>query len=199
MKRALLIICISFTTSSLFAQAGFGLKAGVNYSHLQFSKKSYSTSAVLGFHVGAFYNHPLTTKAALQGEVQFSTEGNKWTSGSGNTTGVIDETQIRIPLLLQYNVAENIYIEAGPQYSLLLSIKQTIEDEEKEDISEAYKTGTFGYALGAGYIFKGNLTGLRAGLRYNGDFSKINSDDVGGSDLKNSLIQLTFMYSLSKN
>lgn len=197
MKRTLLFICISFITSSLCAQTGFGLKAGANFSNLKFSNKSYSTSNLLGAHLGAFYNRSLDEKAALQGEILFSTEGNKWKSS--NTTGIINETQVRIPVLLQYKFAENIYAEAGPQYSLLLSIKQGRNGGEKEDIKKFYKSGTFGFGVGAGYIFSGNLSGLRAGVRYNGDFSKINSDEVGGNDLKNRVIQLSLMYLLSHN
>lgn len=196
MKRTLLIICISFLISPLFAQTDFGLKAGANFSNLNFSNKKYSTSFILGVHAGAFYNYNIAEKAAIQGELLFSTEGNKWKTTS--TTARVNETQVRIPILLQYHLAENIYAEAGPQYSLLLAISQTRDGEEKENIKEYYKTGTFGFGIGAGYMFTGNLEGLRAGLRYNGDFSKINSEDVGGNDLKNRVIQLSFMYSFPK-
>lgn len=196
MKRIFFVICISLITCSLYAQPGFGLKAGANLSNLKFSNKTYTTSSILGAHAGIFYNHGLGDKAALQGEIVFSTEGNKWKTNT--TTGKVKESQVRVPVLFQYSFSENMYAEAGPQYSLLLSIKQSVNGGSYNDIKEFYKTGTFGYVFGAGYKFNGSLCGLRAGLRYNGDFSKINSANVGGNDLKNSLIQLTFMYTLSK-
>lgn len=197
MKKAILFFCICLLTNSAFAQSGFGLKAGANFSNLKFSNASYSTKTVVGVHAGVFYQASIGKKAALQPEVFFSTEGNKWKTTT--TTGVVYESQVRVPLLLQYKIIAGFYAEAGPQYSLLVSIKQSRNGGEKEDIREFYKLGTFGYAFGAGYGFKGKLSALRAGLRYNGDFSRINNQDVGGNDLKNRMLQLSIMYRFSKN
>ena len=196
MKSVLLFCCIGLFTLPVFSQSGFGVKAGANFSQLKFSNKAYTTSTIVGIHAGLFYKIGFSKKAAVQPEIYYSSEGNKWKASS--TTGEISESQVRIPLLFQYYITESVYVEAGPQYSLLISIKQSRNGGEKEDIRDFYKPGAAGYAFGAGYRFPGNLSGLRAGIRFNGDFSRINNEDVGGNDLKNSLLQLTLMYSLSK-
>ncbi len=196
MKSVLLFCCIGLFSLPVFSQSGFGLKAGANFSHLKFSNKDYTTSTVVGIHAGLFYKIGFNKKAAVQPEIYYSSEGNKWKAGS--TIGKINESQVRIPVLFQYYITDRVYAEAGPQYSILISIKQSRNGGEKEDLRDLYKLGTAGYAFGAGYKFPGNLSGLRAGIRFNGDFSRINNEDVGGNDLRNSLLQLTFMYSLSK-
>ncbi len=196
MKQFILTICIAITGNALYAQSGFGAKAGANFSKLQFSSKNYSTKSVVGVHAGLFYKIGIGEKAGIQPEINFSTEGNKWSTTT--TTGKVYESQVRVPIVFQYSVFKGIYVEAGPQYSLLVSIKQSKNGGDKEDIREFYKLGNFGYAFGAGFRFPGNLSGLRAGLRYNGDFSKINSEPVGGGELKNSVVQVSVMYSFSK-
>jgi predicted porin len=197
MKKTFLFCCIGLFTLPVFSQSGFGLKAGLNFSNLKFSNRSYTTSPVAGVHAGVFYKIAINEKAGIQPEICYSSEGNTWKTN--NTPGKISESLVRVPILFQYNIAGGFYAEAGPQYSLLVSIKQSRNGGEAEDIKEFYKTGTPGYALGAGYRFSGNVAGLRAGIRFNGDFSKINKNVVGGNDLKNNLWQLTLTYSLSKN
>ncbi len=195
MKSVLLFCCIGLFTLPVFSQSGFGLKAGANFSHQNFSDKT-PTSSIVGIHAGLFYKIGIDKKAGVQPEIYYSSEGDKW---KGNTsTGKINISQVRVPVLFQYYIADGFYAEAGPQYNFLISIKESVNGGKKEDIKDSYKLGTAGYALGAGYSFPGKLAGLRAGIRFNGDFSKMNKTRIGGGDLRNSLLQLTFMYSLSK-
>ena len=125
-------------------------------------------------------------------------------------------SNLNIPILGRYQVNENLFLEAGPYFNLLLSIKEefgsdpepnvtTIElnrsvavlNNNSEDISEFYKTGTFGVIVGASYKLDSLVEGLEAGLRYGLDLSAMNKTEVGGGDLKARNLFFTFAYNFS--
>ncbi len=197
-----LLLILGFTISGftfLNAQSvKYGAKAGVNIANISFSTETYKDKPIIGIHIGGFGNYAINDKLAVQTELLFSTEGNKWDGGLGYN-GKTKLTQIRIPILIQYILINNLSLEGGLQYGLLLSAKQTSSIDNQVDIKEYYKSGNLGYAIGVGYDLSDLVTGLKAGLRYNGDFSKLNNaDDLGGGDLKNSVIQISFSYNFSK-
>lgn len=197
MKRTILLLAFCFLSHLLAAQFSFGIKGGANVASIAFSNSDYDTKPTIGFHLGAFGVYELAENMAIRPELYFSTEGNNWTFRSGEE-GRIRSNLIRIPVLFQYRVTEKLVLEAGPQYNLLLSIRQSINEGEFEDIQEFYKPGVLGYAIGASYDLATLLQGLSAGIRYNGDFSSMNDISVGGETLNNSVIQLSFAYLLSK-
>jgi len=197
MKKIILSLCFISSVSLLNAQnINFGAKVGANLSSISFSDSDYSTSSKVGFHIGGFVNYAFDEKLALQPELFYTTGGNTWTVSS--TDGEVKTTEIAIPILVQYQVAENIHVEAGPQYNFLLSIEQAINDGDFDDIKEFYKSGYLGLALGAGYNLETLLPGLKAGLRYTFGLSEINDEEVGAGDLKASALQLSFQYTFSK-
>lgn len=190
---SLLFLCLAFA-GFLQAQISFGPKLGLNYAGLSFSNNEYTTSRVVGFQAGGFINYALN-KLALQAEVSYSTEGNKWTFKSLNSDGKIKTSQLRIPLLIQYQFTKNFFVEAGPQYTHFLSMKQTVGGQTYS-IKQFYKHGSVGAAAGIGYSFQRNGKGVAAGLRYSFEFAKINNASVGGGDVKPSLLSLSLFYTL---
>ncbi len=181
-KSLILVLILSFTISFQAQEFEFGAKAGVNLANISFSNSDYSTKPIIGFHIVAFGTYSIDEKLAIQPELLFTTGGNKWTF-DGNLDGKITSSYISIPVLLQYKVSDAFYVEAGPQYNFLLSIKQSIEDGDNEDIKEFYKTVTIGIGIGIGYDLETVAPGLKANLRYSTDLSKMNDEEVGGNDL----------------
>jgi hypothetical protein len=124
--------------SSLFiagtAQAQLGLRVGGNLSQLHTTTGTnlYSrSSAQLGYQIGVTYRVPLTTWLALVPEAQYSTE--RTTLSEANYT-IPDrdfeaDSRLRlhylnVPVLLRATRGP-VYVEAGPQASLLLGGRQT--------------------------------------------------------------------------
>ncbi|WP_178989015.1 porin family protein [Winogradskyella schleiferi] len=199
-NQALSITFFLFTLVTITAQdINFGAKAGVNIASIKFEDKDYSTSPRIGAHVGGFVNYEINEKLSGQLEVFYSMGGNKWDYDNGDTTGKVKTSMISIPLLAQYEVIEHLSAEAGIQYNFLLSVKQKIDDVDDsfEDLSKYYKTGSFGFALGALYQLDMLVPGLAAGLRYTRDLTKLNNSDVDAGKIKQGILQINFVYTLS--
>lgn len=187
-------VCLSFAINA--QEFNFGAKAGINISSISFGDADYTTSSVIGVHLGAFGNYTINDDIALQPELLFLTGGNTWKAGS--TEGKIKTSHISIPVFLQYNISDVFYLEAGPQYNFLLSIKQSINDGDFNDIERFYKSGTLGLGIGAGYDLSSLTPGLKASLRYSRDLSRMNDKDVDADNLKGSMVQLGVTYTFGK-
>ncbi|WP_299363329.1 porin family protein [Winogradskyella sp.] len=192
------ILCIAFSINA--QDLNFGAKAGLNIAGISFENDSYSTSSRIGFHIGGFVNYNLNEKFAVQPEVYFSTGGNEWDFSNESTTGEVKTSNLSIPILLQYEVIDNLVIEGGPQYNILLSIEQKIDGSNDgfEDISEFYKSGIIGAAIGALYRLEDLVPGLAAGLRFAFDLTNINDVDVDAGNLRQNAFQVSILYTIPK-
>ncbi|MCB0462743.1 MAG: porin family protein [Flavobacteriaceae bacterium] len=214
-KKLFFTICLLCLTLSLCAQEfTFGAKAGINISSINFEDSNYDTKSVIGVNIGLIGNIGVNEKFSIQPELLFLTGGNKWSYDFGNSTdistsannrainavneGKVKTSYISIPVLIQYKITEQFFAEAGPQYNILLSIKQSINNGENEDIKEYYKSGTFGIGIGLGYDLASLLPGLKAGLRYTADLTKMNDDDVSAQSLKANMFQIGASYIFGK-
>ncbi|WP_299522845.1 porin family protein [Winogradskyella sp.] len=192
------ILCITFSINA--QDLNYGAKAGLNIAGISFESDSYSTSSRIGFHVGGFVNYRFDEKFAIQPEINFSTGGNEWDFGNGDTTGEIKISNLSIPVLLQYDVVDNFVVEGGLQYNFLLSVEQKIDGSGDgfEDISEFYKSGTLGAAIGAIYQLDTLVPGLAAGLRFVFDLTNINDEDVDAGNLRQNAFQVNILYTIPK-
>jgi len=125
----LLFLCFLNSNAQI---AQIGIKGGLNYS--DFQTDNFDTKAITSYHIGATVNFKLIKGVAAQGELLYSTVGGKYKKP-------IDEVfqeyknelgYISIPLSLQVNIRENIYIEAGPQFSFLLKNKNNFNFDNEE-------------------------------------------------------------------
>lgn len=207
---SLLFMSITATAQHLT----YGIKAGVNITTHQLEDSDYATSSksILGMHVGLFGNYAINEKFAIQPELLYSTGGRKYTySNSINTVGndikamraavgpsevddVIKTSHLVLPVMLQFKIINGLYIEAGPQYSFVLSIKEDYDGEGYENIKEYYKSGTFGIGVGAGYDLSILTAGLKVGVRYTTDLSEMNKVELEGGNLKSSMFQVGLLY-----
>lgn len=204
---------MSFTVTA--QNMTYGAKAGVNIANLN-PKDDFTFKSLLGVHVGVFGNYAINEKFAIQPELFFSTGGGKWKynyttnptvgvemrSSSAavayDVTGEIKTSSITLPVMLQYKIIDAFYVEVGPQYNFLLSIKESINGGEDDDIKDSYKTGTFGFGIGVGYDLSAFAPGLKVGLRYSGDLSEMNNEEIGAGSLKSNMFQVGVTYAFSK-
>ncbi len=166
----------------------FGVKAGMNIS----SVTENDTKSKVGFYAGVLMNAPIATNFSIQPELLYNSKGFK-VNGGGFGDATVNLDYISVPVMIQYNVLPQLYLEAGPEFSFLISAKAKMggaTDDIKDDVSGF----DMGIGLGAGYYFTPNI-GLTA--RYVAGFTDIIKDNPDSS-VKNNVFQLGLVYKFSK-
>jgi hypothetical protein len=192
-KHTLLVVLAMFAFAPMaFSQISGGIRLGANIANQKFDAEGISVSpdSKLGILGGLYLTANLSDKIAIQPELYFSSMGSKFDiSGFESTTKL---GYLSVPVLLRYNITENINFHVGPQLGFLLSAKEEV-DGDSEDVKDSYKGIDFGAALGLGVDFGKFNGGLRyvAGLSNVGDF-----DDSDNATLKNSSFQIFVGYRL---
>ncbi|WP_324673112.1 porin family protein [Hymenobacter sp. GOD-10R] len=192
-----------FVIPTAYAQGigiGIGVKAGGNASRLAggiANKDYYSTK--YGGHGGLLLNVSFLKDGMLsvQPEVLFSQRGYKIdnpTYQMGNSTfnlkGTSSYNYLDVPVLIKFKL-KSFYVEAGPQYSRLLNVK----DEERYLLNgkQASHSNTepslarvnrneIGLATGLGVQTN---SGLLIGLRYNASFTEFAQRFYHNNELAN--------------
>jgi hypothetical protein len=186
--------------------SGLGIKGGVNLSSLQGVgvKKMYDdVKLVTQFNVGVYAQFGVSNRFSIQPELLFQNKGFKSTGdilrnrantsdsiGAGSTTKL---SYISLPLMLVFNVFDNVAIQVGPQASYLVNVRngsQTIE-------VSTYKFNTIDVGIAAGVEAK--MEFLRFGARYDysltdlrtkGDFSINNISRRTETDIRSGVFQV---------
>lgn len=199
MKKLFLGAAIAMS-SLTFAQQ-FGIKAGMNVSSLSTEEGLDDQKSKIGFNAGVFMNAPLAENFSIQPELIYSQYGDKANGTvAGNEYSYSRKLDyVTLPVMFQYNATPNFYLEAGPEFGLLVSAKNKIKNETSgQTVSESdnYKDDlngfNFGLGLGAGYYFTPNV-GLTA--RYVAGFTDIYKDGQNSGDaVKNNVFQVGLAY-----
>ncbi len=181
MKKVLLSVAVFvlFTTVSQAQGFHLGIKGGANLNKV--SGQSFDDGFNLAFHVGAFAEIDFTKSIGIQPELLFNQTGTKPTTfsavyGSGTASATLNGQEkvkldyLSIPILFRFTTAAGLLtLNAGPQYSILLSQDKTLLQSGKQ----AFKDGDFSVVLGA----QVNLAPLRIYGRYNIGLQNINDID----------------------
>ncbi len=174
MKKLFLGIAIA-ASSLTFAQQ-FGAKAGLNVSNLSNSE----LNSKAGFYAGVFMNAPLSAQFNIQPELLYNNLGAKESGYKLNLD------YISVPVMFQYKATPQFFLEAGPQFNVLVSAKAK-EGSNSIDIKDEVKGFDFGLGLGAGYWFTEKIG---ANVRYVAGLSDIAKDNEGGDAAKNNTFQV---------
>ncbi|WP_347216454.1 porin family protein [Chryseobacterium sp.] len=169
----------------------FGVKAGFNATTLSRSHDSYTYDEYdsnekmkPGFNAGVFVNIPVAEKFSVQPELLFSQLGSKTEENyryiiNGNahfrqdTEYTTNLNYLVLPIMVQYNILPQLYVEAGPEFGLLLGGKNKGDENtvirqgnstsiDKSSFSKKinmdfYNRFNFGIGIGAGYYFTQNF------------------------------------------
>jgi len=181
-QHTILFLFLIFCTISNAQILQFGIKGGLNYSDIQ--SNSFDTKAITSYHFGPTVNFKMFKGASIQAEVLYSTIGRKYKKPVNQ---IIEEYSnklgyISIPFSLQVNVRENIFIEAGPQFSFLLKNKDNFNFEN----DNSYDFGLFG---GIGFKL---LNNLNAGARYVGGTKNVYPEIKSRTSLLQAYIEIKF-------
>jgi Outer membrane protein beta-barrel domain len=177
MKKLALVLLAGFSFAAAHAQFAFGIKGGANFSNVNGSDVS-GTSSLVGFNAGVYLKLPVTKHLSIQPEVVYSGQGFKATNNG--VTGSQHENYINIPVLLKYHVA-GVFIETGPQAGILASAKVSQQGVSVDD-KGSFNSADFSWVFGAGV--KIPMTPISLDARYNLGLSNIINN--GGNSTDNS-------------
>ena len=198
MKKLFLGAAVAMS-SLAFAQQ-FGVKAGMNVSSLSDDASLSDQKSKIGFNAGVFMNAPLAANFSIQPELMYSQMGDKYNQTIGSTTYARSKhlDYITVPVMFQYNATPGFYLEAGPEFGLLVSAKNKFTNEtanttinESSNYKDDLNGFNFGLGLGAGYYFTPNV-GLTA--RYVAGLTDVAKDRISGDKVRNNVFQVGLAY-----
>ncbi|WP_337059023.1 porin family protein, partial [Elizabethkingia meningoseptica] len=158
------------------------------------------TKSKIGFNAGLFLNAPISSNFSIQPEVIYNDLGSKVTFGSDNQNSYSTNLgYISVPVMFQFNATPQFYLEAGPEFSFLVSAKNKLKDgngnvavdDWSKTATDNLNTFNFGLGVGLGFNITENI-GINA--RYTAGLTKIGKTDnpIGRSysDSKNNVFQV---------
>lgn len=128
MKHFYLILLLFFSTIFVFGQTSdnpnfnrFGVRAGANFTHINFSKgeppSDTKTTWEPGFVAGVYVAVPISNKLTIQPEYLFS----QMNSAVKENDVLIKLNYLSLPVFLKYQLTKKFALMAGPQFDLLIS------------------------------------------------------------------------------
>jgi Outer membrane protein beta-barrel domain len=196
----ILVASLAFVSQSHGqVQFAVGLKAGPNFSKLDFNSNAADTyKSRTGFHGGAFALIKVT-KFGIQPEILFSKQGSKFTANTTNYEANFD--YINVPIILKLYLAAGLNIQVGPQFGFLSTseLKNTatgVKDPKSAEALFSKKSDT-SIAIGAGWDLP---LGITLDARYNIGLSDVKLSPTSQTpiDIKNKVIQVSIGYKLFK-
>lgn len=201
------------TSSKASNPVTFGVKGGLNASTITTSHNYEDSKPKVGFNAGVFANIPIASKFSIQPELSYNQVGSKIETDARydipgtvvrmRNTGSVSLGYLSLPVMLQYNLLPNLYVEAGPEFGLLLggktenswtetrtsgnNISVTSSSNDIKINKDFYNTFNMGIGIGAGYFFTSNFgvtarftAGITDIYKYNdGDAARNNTFQVG--------------------
>lgn len=144
-RMILSVAAMSLFFSAVHAQQ-VGIKGGLNIASLS----GFEGRDRISGHVGVFLHHTMNKNWCFQPELLYSGEGQRYMSGGVERTLALGYLQL--PLMIQYYPAPQVYLEAGPQFGLLLSAQDKADDEAGQiNAKDDFTTGQVAIGLGIGY------------------------------------------------
>ncbi|MGZ5273961.1 MAG: porin family protein [Kaistella sp.] len=201
MKKLFLGAAIA-VSSLTFAQQ-FGIKGGMNVSSLSKDSSLSDQGSKIGFNGGLFMNAPIAENFSIQPELLYTQMGEKYDYTQPITgdriSGATHLDYVALPVMFQYNATPSFYLEAGPEFGLLVSAKDKQKNEttgqtiaESSNYKDNLNNFNAGIGLGAGYYFTPNV-GLTA--RYVAGLTDIYKDGENSGDaVKNNTFQVGLAY-----
>lgn len=219
MRKILLLLIFTGIYELQAQNIEYGLKGGVNMSSfVENFDTPVDNKYKLGFQLGGYAKFSLLEKLYLQPELLYSLQGTRFDLDisqvtlpqsdsdslfpEGSSKGNQQESNIILPVMLQYYFTEKFNIEFGPQLDFLFHTKS---DElrttnsgivsEKRNYNES--DFNFGLNVGVGYSFTEKVG---VGFRYNYGFNRLEGasfDNKSSSKSRNSIFSFNFEYRLN--
>ncbi|MFO7914189.1 MAG: porin family protein [Candidatus Krumholzibacteriales bacterium] len=196
MKKSAVAVCIILVMMvSVSAEAGIGLKGGMNFTKWTGDDwgNADDFSWKMGYKFGAFFTLPMTPIIKIQPEIYFTSKGWKFDGELLNEefSLTFNANYIEVPVLLKLDMDAGLSfvptVFAGPYIGFLMG-DPTLEMEyqgqtEEEDVpSDNFNSVDFGGVVGAALDYNLVATTLTLEARYNLGFTSIAKEDTQGED-----------------
>lgn len=164
-NKAILLALIFLTTlECVKAQTQLGIKAGVNYVNNVIvnspDDSNQDNQYRLGYHAGVFGRIMLTNKLFLRPELLFSNKGYKsdgQPDAQPSGEARLHLNYINLPLLVGYEIVDNLTFSLGPELGYLVSAKSKFATETI-DVKNAWDNDfDFGLSTGVNYSISEKL------------------------------------------
>jgi hypothetical protein len=163
-----LMLCLAIlSVQTASAQVKFGLKGGVNVTHMSLSTDVLDKSNNAGFYVGptVYFNVPIVGLGFDASVLydQRSADVQVENDATTTTSATLKQKQIAIPINVRYGVGlgntASIFLYAGPQFGFNVAgdVKKTAGDWK-------WKDSNFSVNIGAGVML---LNHLQVNANYN--------------------------------
>ncbi len=228
MKKLLLLSAVSLFGALNAQQTKFGLKGGYALSNLESKELDNmfedfgvrgSNQAKSGYFVGAFVEHKLNDKFAVQGEVQYANLGGqieaKFDEGGIKYTlqDKFHFNQIIIPIAAKYFITSDLAVYGGPSvafstgYESKITIKDSnipsefnndintaisqLEADQNKALKEELKSTNFNIFVGGEYQF---YKALFIDARYSFGLTNYEKNPVDNSKTRMNYLQIGLGY-----
>jgi hypothetical protein len=168
----LIVAMINISNAQLL---DFGIKAGANYAN--FKSSTIETTPLTSYHVGIVANIKLLKPISIQPELLYSTQGASYKTLVKDFKSELG--YMSVPVLAKIHLGKSLSLEAGPQFSFLLSKKV----ETSTNINE------FDFALAGGLSIY-----LTESFFVQGRYTAGLTDVDKNADFKNAVGQLSIGY-----
>jgi hypothetical protein len=200
MKKILFTATLLISSTLLFSQTKFGLKAGVNFANQQVKSEgvSASFSSLTSFHLMGLVDYSISPSISIQPGLGISGKGFKLDM-MGETAKVnLMYLDIPVNAVAKFPIKSlgKFFIGAGPYAAIGISGKATADGEEDSEnlfSEDGYKRGDFGLNLLGGLELKNGIT---FNVNYGLGLSNIAQSASDGDSLKNKVfsISLGFLF-----
>ncbi len=189
MKKLVLIILVSLTSLSLYAQKnGVGIKAGLSSTQVDFEgEQLVPNGAQMGYHVGVFARFG-GVGFFVQPEVLFTQTSGKFKLELPPVSSISPPqyeakfNRLDVPVMAGFRMLKVIRIMAGPIASF--NIDSSLKDAGTTVQNIDFKKATLGYQTGVGV----DLGNLSIEGKYEGGLSRF-TENVGSYTADNRLNQ----------
>jgi opacity protein-like surface antigen len=166
-----LLIC-HFSNAQLLK---IGIKAGVNYAN--FKSSTLQTDALTSYHAGIAVDIKFIKPLSFQPEVIYSTQGASYKTVVQDFKSELG--YVSVPILAKLHLGKTLSLQAGPQFSFLMSKK----------VDKSTNSNEFDFALAGGLEIM-----LTEKLFIHGRYTVGLTDVDKNADFKNSVGQLSLGY-----
>jgi hypothetical protein len=181
---------MSGTNDSTLPKIEFGLKLGANLQTITGNVWDNSLKPAIagGIYAGMHKNKIGVCIEVLAHTARYTSNGSAVIDSFGNK-GDFRATYIDVPVLFEYNIFSLFWLQVGPQYSNLVSVKSLNNLQENGKV--LFKSNEFSGVLGIEGRFPKNITG---GLRAIFGLTDMNNQVVSTDAWQNRTLQLYIAY-----
>ena len=189
----LLLIFFVFAVNATQAQVTFGLKGGVNLSHIENNFADLvgsitgeaGTNSKTGYNAGIFVGLPVNELLRIRAELVYSFEGAEFENFTVNVDGNLN--YVNVPVFLKINLTSSITLNAGVEGGLIIGDRDEVFFEKTNDLALLGGIGVrLGEKLGIDVRYLHGVVDIAAERTYTDD----NGNAIGSLNAKSRMWQI---------